>query len=945
MDQRLLNRHQAAINVAKLESRRAADQGNILLRKAKWGVNKGGTVAPKTIDDIAIADALRAALHGEGPVPEGMEDVFNLAKQQTDFESAARIDFDPEMATVENYFDRGWKPPEAIASAKHDSMGRLVTPPGFRLPRVNATYKEMRELGYEPLFWNPFEQVNFSSMKGVRYRQQMELVATLKELGDEIIMPWSGRESGIPAGYRVPKVGEAFEGKPFAAIDPVTGDPIVATTRRFIVRNKVANSLENMYGKKPDLGTVHVGGKDMDIIKVVDWAVFTPKRVKLIGSFFQDLDFLIRLGAGAWTKSVDDLLAGKPISAVQSLLQYPVDALDVLRARALPGRRNALKDIALSTKPLIEGRPGVNMRKIMEANLNLTDRTFLPANLDEIVNETAAEAGVLGIKSVARGIKDFERAFRNSLFSGTYPAAILNDVRHNIAPILARTYPDLTDAQLVARIAEQANIKYSTIPEAMSAVQNRFLRESLLRVFFSLGESEGLLRQGTRAFKGPNKKFWAKHWLGTYLFLISTANIIHFSTTGEPLPKERYSPISKTSWGPLPFGYNTQFASPELPGKLGREGIGATLDLVGQMDTVFRVLNPKQFTESRFSVPIRGGINQSSGTDFYGESITEVGPGGIVSRTAQLAIDMFAPIGVGKIAQRLVSENIPGADKVLTQGDIQLSTTGLAIEAGGVNLRARPRSGIIDRESQKRFGKNIDDLNQLERYEIGQDPEIGSQLAQLDKENSERGNKIAGYRVQKLEDEAIAYEREYADLMTMITALANIEEYNETWNILKTFADNIGEVKGTLATQLERSRKEKGLDGYVGEEPKNEFDQMLNEWYELFDSHTSTVLNPSGGQAKHRLNFDTWVPASDEFVAALSPELQEQLQQWRDRKQEPEGVQAILEARRPNADKYGLNEEGEPKGPNNEQLFSEVQRVLVELGWTKAQFHSLRESK
>ncbi|MHC4511000.1 MAG: hypothetical protein ACYTAO_18925, partial [Planctomycetota bacterium] len=72
-----------------------------------------------------------------------------------------------------------------------------------------------------------------------------------------------------------------------------------------------------------------------------------------------------------------------------------------------------------------------------------------------------------------------------------------------------------------------------------------------------------------------------------------------------------------------------------------------TADLVGQMDTAFRLLDPESFLKSRESVPVRAIENQRTGKDFFGAPIDTVGPGGVISRTAQLIQDMFAPIGPG----------------------------------------------------------------------------------------------------------------------------------------------------------------------------------------------------------------------------------------------------------------------------------------------------------
>ena len=306
-----------------------------------------------------------------------------------------------------------------------------------------------------------------------------------------------------------------------------------------------------------------------------------------------------------------------------------------------------------------------------------------------------------------------------------------------------------------------------------------------------------------------------------------------------------------------------------------------------------------------------------------------------------------------------VREGVLGLTKSLAGIGIPVWAQSVAFEGGDIKQRQlrggfefvgsrayeQGRSSVLTKASFDKFGKPLEDLNQLERFELQNDPQLAPVREEFDNTRASTGDKFASYRVQRLEDERVAYNRKSADLETMIEALANIKTYGETWSVLNTFADNIGEVKGTLATKLERTRKLLKLEGYVGEEPKNDFDRMLNKWYELFDVHTSTVPHPAGGEAKHRLVFETWIPASEAFIASYSPDLQEQLQQWRDRKQEPLGIDAILETRRPNEELYGLDDEGNAKRANGEELFNAVQRVLMELGWTEADFYALRESE
>jgi hypothetical protein len=219
-------------------------------------------------------------------------------------------------------------------------------------------------------------------------------------------------------------------------------------------------------------------------------------------------------------------------------------------------------------------------------------------------------------------------------------------------------------------------------------VTSRFLRETGRRVLFSMNESEALLRQAASAInpKGYDKAFWIQHWLGAYLFLGATANLIHFASTGEPLPLGRYTPISKTKDGPIPFGYNTTFMSPTIP-LTGKGSTEIMLDLVGQLDTAFRILNPVSFITARESVPVRALENQLQAEDFYNMPIDTVGPGGVASRTTHLIQDLFAPIGVGQAGANIMGEQWPGAQPFISMGEEKLGTAGQLVQAGGANLR------------------------------------------------------------------------------------------------------------------------------------------------------------------------------------------------------------------------------------------------------------------
>jgi len=271
IDERLLQLHESAIANETRRARIIRDAGNRKLTQAGVGKRIMGTVAPRE-QDMPVLRELNRALHnpsqveaGRLTVPEHLRGIYDDLRSLTDWEQAARIDFDPNMATVDDYFYRGWKAPKGVP-ASGETPG-LARKPSFRMPRVEATYDEMLDAGFEPLFWNPVEQWRVSRLQGVRYRQQMELVAALKNMGDDAIRPHDG--GPIPQGWRTPRVGQAFEGKPFGYTD-AAGEPRAMFSRRWIVRDEIANKLENSYGLRPDMGKVHVGGKTIDLAAVVD---------------------------------------------------------------------------------------------------------------------------------------------------------------------------------------------------------------------------------------------------------------------------------------------------------------------------------------------------------------------------------------------------------------------------------------------------------------------------------------------------------------------------------------------------------------------------------------------------------------------------------------------------------------------------------------------------
>jgi hypothetical protein len=112
------------------------------------------------------------------------------------------------------------------------------------------------------------------------------------------------------------------------------------------------------------------------------------------------------------------------------------------------------------------------------------------------------------------------------------------------------------------------------------------------------------------------------------------------------------------------------------------------LDLVGQMDTVFRILSPKDFITGRLSRPLRAISNQWNGSDFYDEPSNDFGPGGIADSAFQLIYDLFAPFGIGPLIRGVTRRAFPETEGLIPFGEARLGIRGEAIQAGGANLRA-----------------------------------------------------------------------------------------------------------------------------------------------------------------------------------------------------------------------------------------------------------------
>ena len=170
--------------------------------------------------------------------------------------------------------------------------------------------------------------------------------------------------------------------------------------------------------------------------------------------------------------------------------------------------------------------------------------------------------------------------------------------------------------------------------------------------------------------------------------------------------------------------------SPQIPLVKGRDGGPVYLDIVGQMDTVLRFLNPSYALASRLSVPARVIRNQVAGEDFWGMSIVGDPDKPLVrdpqewrERGTQLVKDFAPIIGLQALG-----------------GDSPKLGASAALEVTGVNLRSEGADQMLERVTRE-LGYPVDysDLEPYEKRRVREEPTLAKELSTRAAEGAELG--------------------------------------------------------------------------------------------------------------------------------------------------------------------------------------------------------------
>ena len=543
-------------------------------------------------------------------------------------------------------------------------------------------------------------------------------------------------------------------------------------------------------------------GPNLNITNILDNTVFIPKRMKLFMSLFQATDFMRRIGVGGvhgvveaiWSGVERGMTAGQAFDAgrVMSEAGYSIKGIghgwwDVISSYGAAGKSDYYRNLLLDGETKIMEGTDITWKMMVGEGLSVRDLTILPPeDLTRMIGEIAEEANFL--TRTGRFVKELEYSSRRGLFDRVYPAAIMTDVKYNLVPMAKRMYPNATDRQIAALVSKQPNMKYSTLLRSESNVTG-FWRETLSRTMFSVNENEALIRQMTQAIRGDQTAFWRKYWISAAVFFLLTASTIHLATTavteGKPrmLPTNRFVPWKWDKHRLLNVGYNNRFLSPDLPIPT-RSGEKATLDMLGQLDTGFRMMDWHTLPLDSFITSRKGATAGAllyfiSGKDFYGR---ETDKSGFVGRGLQFLYDIAAPIGAGEAMVSGVrglagDQPLPSMGSfirpdtvikdILPVSEQELGPAGILAEMTGENLKA-PTSPELQRKMILTTFPDSDadsfrDLDSDTILQITQDERNESLVEELDRRAHYSADMQQKWAEQKVEREEIKDSRMAAE--------------------------------------------------------------------------------------------------------------------------------------------------------------------------------------
>lgn len=663
-----------------------------------------------------------------------LEDTFRAVDDNT--WDTVRLGFNAEiffekMMGIPNYFPRLW---QDKAGAKIVSGRRVAGPaPRFTKGRVNRTFIEMLidnpDESYEgllPSTADPSVMMASRKIYGSSWRELQVMMNTLNKFGlmksrnDLLDQGLDPKE--ISKQWEVPKIGPTFEGM----LVP-SGKADVAFTPEIYVPRNVSTFLNNMFDADPP-----VAGLGM-----ADKINMFGKQIKVALAPLQHIDMYYRGLGSSTTGAVFETFVPSNLTNPKRIAQgvyqgitTPVSLASDILLSNLPytgkiWRNKLAKQISSDNvvNPVLKGPASkVTFRMLEEQGAGVKgDRGIISGvnrNIEEFKKANPSVMDKFGPKRLKDELANLNKFFQDGLFEGTYRYAQMGAIKNYVLPYSARVNKDFTPQQHAAWAATYSNTQFSTLGLFQEWIKGANFQKAFNLAIFSRIENQALINQGIETLgirflrpepgaKGLKKipikmskkraAFFAKNFLGFYITFWVLGNLQNSGAeifkNGMPkdsddyvnnylMKKDQLEPMQKSinEDSLFPYTYNSKFMAPNI-GYFGRNNQAVYFDQVGQMDTIFRWMNPIDALWGRTGVPIQTIRRQVTKETFFGQPFENNGMA-LTQFIADTSLPWMAQNGLNVTAQAY-----PKTQKFIPTSEKRLGVKGSAGQFI-VNLRA-----------------------------------------------------------------------------------------------------------------------------------------------------------------------------------------------------------------------------------------------------------------
>ena len=730
----------------------------------------------------------------------------------------------------------------------------------FLIPNAKENYE-----GMLPSSTDPSLMMASRKLYGAQWRELQVLMNSLNSRGlmktfEELEDLYGvGNAKSINASWQIPEIGPAFEGMlvPSKAND-------VAFTPSYFVPREVAQYLENIYdaGRRND---AIEGLNDLNMLAKQVKVAFSPyQHIDMImrsfnmltsGSVFEtfvsagdiftgripkiiNINNPKRIAQGLWG------ITGAPITLASDILFSNIPRVGKHWRNRLTKDLNSEKQV----NALLKGNAGkVTFNMLVNQGVGMTgDRGITGMVRDSLQAYVDANPGL--DKKALKEVGKINKFFQDGLFEGTYRYAQVYGIKYYVLPASQRLNPDFTPEQHAAWVSSYSNRGFSTLGLFQEWFKSQDAQKAFNFTIFSRIEGQALIEQffevigkqledlpipftarkkdpltGKRkGFSRARSQFWSQNLVSWQFTFFIIGSLIHAGAQtaryGKPKDFEDYkknymmgtdqmSPIKVEPDENSTFGYtptyNSKYMSP-IVGYFGRNDTPVYLDLVGQMDTAFRFLDPGQALISRLGVVPSTALRQYQGTTFFGQPFETKS-----MKYIQGAMDASAPWMANNALNYVANKYPKQTENYLPKSEQRLGTSGI-IGQFFVNLRSTSQEGL-KQYAIDQYKKEITDPEEMflfpKKWEFltpAQKDKIFNKFPNIKEEFNARDYEDNSYeRLQSMAEieKGVAYKE--------ITARLTNNKIRDEIELIMEFVENRGRF-GSLA--YEENVYERGQD-------------------------------------------------------------------------------------------------------------------------------------